>query len=299
MIEPLPAGRVDVVAVGETMAVLLPAKPGPLEDVASFTPSIGGAESNVAVHLARRAHTAAWVGAVGDDGFGRLITRRLAAEGVDVSGVRVDRDRLTGLYLKEITESGTRVCYYRAGSAATALGPADAGTVSRLEPRVVHTSGITAVLSDSSRQLVEALLRLDARSSFDVNYRPALHRPEHGSLLLELARAADLVFVGEDEAEAVWGTRDADTVRALLPGVPLVVVKQGADGATGYAGADRVHVPAHRVDVVEAVGAGDAFAAGVLHGLLTYADLPTSLRHGHDLAAGVLVTTDDLGSRTQ
>lgn len=287
---------IDVAGVGETMALLVPDNPGPLEDVTSYTPSIGGAESNVAVHLARRGHAAAWVSAVGDDGFGRLVTRRLAAEGVDVRGVRVDPDRGTGLYLKEITASGTRVRYYRSGSAATALGPAAAGTVAALRPRLMHTSGITAVLSESTRRLVQTLLLAsDARTSFDLNFRPALHRPEHRDLLLGLARAADLVFVGDDEAGALWGTRGTDAVRALLPGVPLLVVKQGADGATGYAGDSKVHVPAHQVDVVEAVGAGDAFAAGVLHGLLTGADLTASLRHGHDFAASVLVTTDDLG----
>ena len=113
-------------------------------------------------------------------------------------------------------------------------------------------------------------------------------------MLLDLARAADLVFVGRDEAEQLWQASTADQVRALLPDVPLLVVKDADVGATSYTGARRVFVPAPRVDVVEAVGAGDAFAAGFLSGLLDDRTPEECLRLGHIMAAATLLSVADL-----
>ncbi|MFB9801896.1 sugar kinase, partial [Streptomonospora salina] len=197
---------------------------------------------------------------------------------------------------------GTRVRYYRAGSAASALGGPDAGRVRAARPRVVHTTGITAVLSPSCRELVDGLLDgavPGTLRSFDVNYRPALHGPAEAESVLQAARRADVVFCGLDEAAALWGAESPEQVRDVLEGPGLVVVKQGARGATAFRADERVHEPAPAVGVVEPTGAGDAFAAGVLHGLLTERPVQECLAEGARLAGAALQVPADIPPRSE
>jgi 2-dehydro-3-deoxygluconokinase len=132
--------------------------------------------------------------------------------------------------------------------------------------------------------------------SFDVNFRPVLWSGRDPGVLRELADAADIVLTGDDEAQAVWGTGDPAALHALLPGPATLVVKHGERGVTLVeGGAPPVFAPALRVDVVEPVGAGDAFAAGFLAATLRGADPVTRLRSGHLQAASTLRTHDDVG----
>jgi 2-dehydro-3-deoxygluconokinase len=163
--------------------------------------------------------------------------------------------------------------------------------------RVLHLSGITAALSADCLGLMRELTtRRPGRPlvSFDVNHRPGLWRDGDGpAVLLELARGADLVFVGEDEA---WGLGGPEAVRAALPEPELLVVKQGATGATAFHGEHVTSVPALHVDVVAAVGAGDAFAAGFLSATLRGLPVRERLRHGHLMAAAALTVPGDLAT---
>ncbi|NUT45786.1 MAG: sugar kinase [Saccharothrix sp.] len=283
--------------MGETMAVLVPAEPGPVRAARTWTRAIGGAESNVAVHLARLGVRSRWVSAVGDDAFGGAILDAVGAEGVDVTGVRVDPDRPTGLYVKEADAGGSPVRYYRRGSAASAMGP-DALDRLRLDDvALVHVTGITAALSDSCLALLRAVLRRPRAVpvSFDLNWRPALWRDRDPSVLRDLADAADVVLAGSDEAEAVWGVGDPAALRALLPGPATLVVKHGAHGATVVEDGATTFEPALKVDVVEPVGAGDAFAAGYLAAHLAGEPPARRLRVGHLQAAAALLTREDVG----
>ncbi|MFJ6155022.1 sugar kinase [Micromonospora profundi] len=297
----VPAGSppVEVVTVGETMVVLCPAPGEPLEHAERVALSVGGAESNVAGYLARLGHDAAWVSRVGDDPFGRTVVRHVAAAGVHVDLVTVDPTAPTGLYVKDPGPTATAVHYYRAGSAASRMG-ADALADPRLTgARVLHLSGITPALSDSCRALVAHAVTdrpvPGALVSFDVNHRARLWPAEQAApVLRDLADRSDLVFVGQDEAEALWGTGDPLSVRRLLPGPRTVVVKDGAVGATALRhDAEPVFVEAPRVAVVEPVGAGDAFAAGYLAGVLRGLDPVRRLRLGHLVAAQALGSSDD------
>jgi 2-dehydro-3-deoxygluconokinase len=137
--------------------------------------------------------------------------------------------------------------------------------------------------------------RSGATVSFDVNWRPRLWRHRDPSILLSMARASDIVFVGADEAADLWSTTGVDDVRQLLPEPAVLVVKQGADGATVYSDGGFVQVSALDVDVVEVVGAGDAFAAGFLAGTLAGVDLRTRARFGTILAAAALRVPSDIG----
>ena len=313
----------DVVCLGESMVTFLPSRPGRLADVPSFARGIGGAESNVACALAAAGHRAAWVSRVGADGFGDHLVEAIGAYGVDVSAVRRDPHRPTGIYFRTATDRATdvhEVAYYRAGSAASAMSPATVPADALPAGRILHLSGITAALSaDCLALLHELTAPRPGRPlvSFDVNHRPGLWRGESPAVLLDLARRADVVFVGEDEAEEAWGVVGAAAIREALPEPGVVVVKRGADGVTVFShptaraeiqplrrlrsggGApertDEVtHVPALRVDVVAPVGAGDAFAAGFLSATLRGLPVRDRARHGHLMAAAVLTVPGDL-----
>ena len=285
-----------VTCVGETMLLLTPDPGTPLDRAQALGTGVAGAESNVACGIAALGHRAAWLSRVGDDPFGRLVTRTVHERGVDVSGVETDPRRPTGLLAKDPDPSGSRVHYYRSGSAASALGPELLGHPLVEDARIVHLTGITAALSASADALSEQLLLDPATTvSFDVNHRPGLWEPGAAApRLLDLARLADTVFVGRDEAEGLWGTPTAEDVRALLPGVPRLVVKDAEHGATEFRGEQSVHVPAPGVDVVEPVGAGDAFAAGYLSAELRGLDPRGRLRLGHLCAGAVLRVVGDL-----
>jgi 2-dehydro-3-deoxygluconokinase len=280
------------------MAVLAPAPPGPLDSAELLALNIGGAESNVALYLAAHGVPARWISRVGDDPFGQLVQQRVAAGGVDVMGVEIDPERPTGVYFKHRAGNGNQVHYYRHGSAASAMTSAVLDSPAVRSADALHLSGITPALSDSCHELVTAALRRGGlQISFDVNWRPALWRgiADPGELLLQLARRASVVFVGLDEATAVWGCRDPAAVRALLPEPGVLVVKDSDRGATAFRGDEVVTVPALTVEVVDVVGAGDAFAAGFLAGGFTGLDLTGQLRLGHLTAAAALLVSSDHG----
>lgn len=293
-----PAPR--LITIGETMALVTPAHAEPLATAQQVRLLAGGAESNVAAHAVRLGIPTAWVSALGDDALGVRVRDEIARQGVDVSWVTMDATAPTGVYFKD---PGHGVLYYRSGSAASAMSPEAIADVPLEQAEIVHISGITPALSDSCAALIENVIdRVAAGNgilSFDVNHRAALWQPgAAASALLALSRRADIVFVGLDEAEGLWSTADADAVRQLLPEPTLLVVKDGDVGATEFQtrdGADvRTFIPAIKTSVVEAVGAGDAFAAGYLAAHLQGADAAERLACGHRRAHLVLQSTSDL-----
>jgi 2-dehydro-3-deoxygluconokinase len=288
-----------MITLGETMALITPAHAEPLRVAREVRLLIGGAESNVAMHAAQLGVPTAWVSALGDDALGVRVRDEVAGRGVDTRWVTMDPDAPTGVYFKD---PGHGVLYYRRGSAAARMSSASVAGVPLEDAEVVHLSGITPALSASCAALIDTVIDRVAAGpgtlAFDVNHRAALWAPgAAASALLPLARRADLVFVGLDEAECLWHTATADDVRALLPEPTTLVVKDGDVGATEYrraAGADdRTFAPAIPTEVVEAVGAGDAFAAGYLAALLQGADAAARLQGGHQRAHLVLQSTSD------
>jgi 2-dehydro-3-deoxygluconokinase len=284
------------------MAVLSPPDARPLAHQRALALAVGGAESNVASALVALGHSAAWLGRVGDDPLGQRVLDDLTARGVDVSAVETDPVRPTGVYFKDTGPEGTGTYYYRRDSAAAAMDPGLTDLPLLHRARVLHLSGITVALSDSCAELVTRIISRRAVPgpviSFDVNYRPALWRcrpSEAAPVLLELARSADLVFVGRDEAETLWDTRTAQEVRDLLGPGRVLVVKDAGHGATAYdADGEETFVPTPAARVVEPVGAGDAFAAGYLAAFLEGRTPANGLRLGHLVAAATLSTREDV-----
>jgi 2-dehydro-3-deoxygluconokinase len=266
---------------------------------------LAGAEANVAVGLAAGGVRASWLGRLGTDPLGDVLLAALAAAGVEVGAVQRDPHRPTGRYAKRtgVDSSGepaTTMVYRRAGSAASAMDPdfrhVPAVAERLAQARVVHLSGITAALSPGCAALMDALVT-DPRAgllAFDVNWREQMWPDGDPAPVAALAGHADVVLVGADEAGRVFGTADPAELRALLPGPRLLVVKDGARRALAIDRAGAVvGRPALAVEVVEPVGAGDAFAAGLLTGLVRGEDIGRCLRRGHLGAAAVLTVPGD------
>jgi 2-dehydro-3-deoxygluconokinase len=259
-----------VITAGETMALVVPTSPGRLRHATSLSLSIGGAESNVAIGLARLGIPASWISVLGDDELGELVLHRLRAEGVDTSGVRRIADRATGLYLREEVAGRLRVYYYRSGSAAATLSP-NAFDPSLLQGAAfLHLTGITGALSQECAEFLPwaATTARDAgvRVSYDVNYRSRLWEPSAAQAATEaLLPLIDVLFVGHDEANALWGW-ETDTALEQLSkiGPSEVILKLGADGCAAMINGEQLISPGFPARQLDPIGAGDAFDAGYL-----------------------------------
>ena len=290
-----------VICLGETMAQVVPSDGLRLHEAETYSIGPAGAESNVAISLARLGSPSAWAGFVGEDPLGERVLREIAAHGVSIGLARTMPGERTGVFVKDPSPQGSDVYYYRAGSAAACMDAEYAASVMAIRPRWIHLTGVTPALSPMCERAVRTVLQLareaDVVVSFDVNYRDVLW-PDTATasrVIGDIAQSCDVVFVGLDEAEALWGARVADDVRAYLHGPGTVVVKDGAIECVSFRGPERTVVPALPVDVVEPVGAGDAFAAGWIHGHLNGLDDTGCLRLGHLLAGVALTSHSDVG----
>ncbi|MDQ0675178.1 2-dehydro-3-deoxygluconokinase [Pseudarthrobacter siccitolerans] len=297
---------VDLLTFGESMVSLRAA--GPLSAGGALTMHVAGAESNVAVGVARLGHRVSWAGVTGADPHGEFILRQLRAEGVQLQH-REDATRRTGvMFLEQRTADVTRAFYYRSGSAGSTLCPEDVDRSLQAGARILHMTGITAALSPESRKAVEYAAEqaslAGAVVSLDVNYRSKLwSREEARKVLTPLVRHAGIVVASDDELDLVatapadaqdQETRESAMVAELLGlGVSEVVIKRGASGASVHTLDGRWDAPAVPVTSIDTVGAGDAFTAGYLSALLDGEDVPGRLQRGALTGAFAVSTAGD------
>ncbi|WP_016697239.1 sugar kinase [Actinoalloteichus spitiensis] len=290
----------EVITLGESMAALRGT--GPMRLGGDMRLSVAGAESNVAIGLSRLGHATRWVGRVGADQPGELVTRTLRAEGVDVTSVVVDPDAPTGLILFEPRIADVvRVNYYRSGSAGSRLNPRDLVPALTGGARLLHVTGITCALGPEPlaavRHAVDHARASGWTVSLDVNFRSRLWSADEATRVLSpLAERADVVIASDDELPLVTGgTGDtAEAAQRLLDaGVSEVVVKLGADGAHLHHRDGTEHATAVRVPVVDTVGAGDAFSAGYLSARLDGLDSPGRLHRAVLLGAFAVASAGD------
>ena len=288
----------SVLTVGETMALFDPAADGGPSVGMHYTLRFAGAESNFAIALARLGIPVRWVSRLGDDPVGDLISHTLAAEGVDTRWVARDSHAGTGAYMKYRDRGRVRVEYFRRGSAAAALSPADLPDEAFAGVRLAHLTGITLALSEGARaaghHLAERAHDLGIQLTFDVNYRAALwpsaaHAWQAQEHLLPLV---DWYFCGIDEARTLWGAGDPDVIvdRIRSAGARRVVIRLGEQGAF-VDGA--VVAPPRLVGVADEVGAGDAFDAGFVYAVLLGCPPAACATAGHIIAGHALAGTGD------
>ncbi|MBB6669089.1 sugar kinase [Cohnella nanjingensis] len=266
--------RPEVVTFGETMALLIGGSKG-IEHSPSMEKSFGGAESNVAIGLARLGHRAGWFGKLGDDPLGRSILKTIRGEGVDVSRAALTAEAPTGLMLREQLAGRTSVYYYRKLSAASGMQPSDLDADYISQAKLLHLTGITPALSPSCRATVLEAVRIAKASGVPVLFDPNLRLKlwsldEARSVLLPLAREADYFLPGLDELKLLYETEDFETIVQRLRELPGVSIVKGGDEETYYVDREQVTaVPYFKArQVVDPIGAGDGFCAGFLSGLL-------------------------------
>jgi len=277
------------------MALLDPVGDGALDLGRTLTLRIAGAESNFAIALSRLGVSVAWASRVGADPLGEIVRSTIAGEGVDVSLVQVDEHAPTGVFFKWREDGASHPLYYRRGSAAAQLGPGDVADAALEGVELVHLTGITTALGEGPRALVVDLAERakshGALVTFDPNYRPALwpDAASAASAQADVLPFIDWYLCGLEEGRTLFGVEDiAEAARAA--GAGDAVVRIGARGA--LVGGVEI-APEHVEDVVDDVGAGDAFAAGFAYGLLEGAAPERAVRIGHQLAACALRGTGD------
>ena len=307
-------GTLDVVTIGEAMAMFVALEPGDLAAAERFVKRAAGAELNVAIGLARLGLNVGWVSRIGDDSLGQFICQQLEQERVNHQQVTVDARYPTGFQLKSKVDDGSdpRVEYFRKGSAASHLSPDDFNRDYFGAARHLHLSGVAAALSASSFELLHHAaksMRAQGKTiSFDPNLRPVLWPSEQTMVkqLNLLAEYADWVLPGDKEGKILTGYSQPEAIADfyLDKGVKTVIIKTGCDGAWyKTAEGEKGQVAAIRVDnVVDTVGAGDGFAVGVISGLLDGKSLPDAIRRGNkigSLAIQVIGDSEGLPTRAE
>lgn len=283
----------DLVTLGEVLLRLAIPSPTRFETARQLDLQIGGAEANVAAACARLGLRAAWISALPANPWGERVRRELAGHGVDCAHVRMTEGARVGVYFIEygVPPRPVRVLYDRRDSAFARLTPAQVDWEPVRRARLVHLTGITPALGDSARALVERGLREASTVSFDVNYRATLWSPQEARAFLDpvLPRVRYL-FIGQAEAQTLFGLSGApeQTLEALARLAPKATIslQQGEEGSTVLDGA-RLLRPRRRlaVQVVDPIGAGDAYAAGFLWAVLGGRDLQDAVDAGSAVAA--------------
>jgi len=226
----------EVVTLGETMVLLWPGDGESLEEAAIYARSFGGAESNFCIALARLGHRPRWISHLGDDPFERYVRASLEREGVQVDAT-TDPAAPTAVFFKERAPYGPRrVYYYRRGSAASHMTPADLVPAQFVGARLLLISGITLALSPTCAATVGRAVELAHAEGLlvcvDPNVRPQLWSDpnECRAAMRALIAGADLAFLGDEDAAYLFPGLDEEAVlsavRALGP--RTVVLKLGA-----------------------------------------------------------------------
>ncbi len=274
-----PSPRFDFVSLGESMLRLSVPTGRRLDDTRMLDMELAGAESNVSVALARLGWRVGWVSRMPDHALANAILRALRSDGVDISAVKRVPDERLGTYFIEFATPPrtTRVIYDRANSAASHMTIADIDWDYLLDTRVLHLTGITAALSENCYELlVEAVRRAHGAGvmvSFDVNYRAKLWTATiAGEKLRSLIAEADLLLCKGADAAALFGCQGEprqlmDELQKLTH-ASAIFCTFGEQGAAFLSGDEFVTQPALPVQIVDRIGSGDAFAAGVIDGWL-------------------------------
>ncbi|MFA7438942.1 sugar kinase [Castellaniella sp.] len=303
----------DVITLGEAMVLLVAAQPGPLHAVQVFHKQTAGAETNVAIGLARLGLKVGWGSRLGDDSFGQYLLASMQAEGIDCSHVQCVAGERTGMMLKGRVLDGSDppTEYHRAGSAASRMNHGHLDPAWLLGARHLHATGVFAALSDScldaSRHAMRRVRAAGGTVSFDPNLRPTLWSST-GVMragINALAAEADWVFPGLAEGRLLTGEDTPEAIAGfyLDQGARVVAIKLGDAGAWFTDGEQVGQVPAWPVEqVVDTVGAGDGFAVGVISGLLEGQALGQAVARGVWIGARavqVVGDTEGLPTRTE
>lgn len=288
----------DIVSIGETMVLFSPEANASMRYARNYSSRCAGAETNTLIGLARLGHKVGWISKVGKDELGDFILGSVRGEGVDTSLVKRDLESPTGIFFKGIVnEKDIRMQYYRKGSAASRLSCEDIDEKYISQAKYLYITGITPALSNSCYESIFYSVKIAKENGvkvvFDPNIRYKLWDTDYAKeTILKLAAMSDIVLPGLSEGIFIFGSKNYEEIAKdfIKNGASTVIIKLGEKGAYYLNESDHGLVPGLKVNhVVDPVGAGDGFAAGVLSGLLDGLSLRESVSMG--CAIGAIVTT--------
>jgi 2-dehydro-3-deoxygluconokinase len=281
------------------MGLLLGGSKG-IEHAGSLDKSFGGAESNVAIGLARLGHSVGWFGRLGNDPMGRMILKGIRGEGVDVSGAALSADDPTGLMLREQLSGKTSVYYYRKLSAASAMKPEHLNPEYIAAAKYLHVTGITPALSESCRATLREAMRIAKANGVKIVFDPNLRLKLWGlqearETLLQIAEDADYFLPGLDELQLLYETEDFEQIVGRLRQLNAqCIVKGGADETYVVGETQVTAVPYFQAKhFIDPIGAGDGFCAGFLSGLLRGFEPVEAVRLGNLVGSLVVQMAGD------
>ena len=286
---------VRVVCIGETMLMFAPPPHELIEYCDHFTAFNGGAESNVAIGLERLGIHAGWIGKLPRNALGRKVVNEIRSLGVDTSAVVWTDQGRVGTFFVEwgAPPRPLTTIYDRAHSAATTMTADELDWSYIAQANWVDLTGITPALSETCREATIQIARRAHEAGlqvvFDVNYRSLLWSREEAKAACErLLPFVNLLVVTEPDMELLLGARLSreDALRTVMQHYPLdaVAMTLGGEGSVGFDRQTLCHASGHTPQVVNRLGAGDAFVAGLLYGYLD-SDLARGLRYGNAMAS--------------
>ncbi|KEH93822.1 sugar kinase [Clostridium novyi] len=293
----------EVLTFGESMIVFDPDSNGPLRYVNRFNKCIGGADSNVAIALARLGHKSAWFSKLGNDEFGKYIQNTIRGEGVDVSRLKFTNESSTGILFKErFGSEDPNIYYYRKNSAASKFSVDDLDLEYIKQAKIIHITGITPALSQSTKDVVFKVLDIAKKNSITVSFDPNIRLKlwtleEARPVLLDIAKMSDIVFPGISEGKMLLGTSDEKEIatKFIQMGSKIVAVKLGAYGCYVANKDNGVYVKGYSIDKpIDTVGAGDGFAAGFISGVLKNLDIEKCGMYGNGVGAMATLVQGDM-----
>lgn len=293
----------SILLVGEPMGLFIAKDFGRLEDVSEFSLTTCGAEFNVAVGMKRLGHEVTYMTKLGNDPFGKKIVKMMNSTGISTDKIIYSQTNPTGFMFKSmVAEGDPSIFYFRKGSAASTLNSSDIQALDFLEYDIVHITGITPALTESTNNATYALLQKTREHrltfSFDPNLRPQLWPSKNvmANCINDLAYKSDIFLPGINEVKTILGEGDPEKAAKhyLERGTKVVIIKLGADGAYYATSNESGYVKGYKVDtIVDTVGAGDGFASGVLSALRENLTLEEAVKRGNAIGAIQLMSKGD------
>lgn len=295
--------KTGLILAGEPMGLLIAKTEGALDSVSDYNLAVAGAEFNVAIGVTRLGHKVSYITKLGNDPFGKRIVHVLNENKINNEFIVFSSMKTTGFMLKGRTSKGDPdIFYFRKGSAASTLSAKDVKDIDFSAYSHIHLTGILPALSEETRGAVYLLFDKARQAgltiSFDPNLRPQLWPTQQMMMatINDLASMADIVLPGTAEGKILMGSDDPKEINAFYRrnGSKIVVTKCGAEGAYVTTETDEYMVPGFKVDkVIDTVGAGDGFAAGIITGLMENLSLKEAVSRANAIGAIQVMSRGD------
>jgi len=288
-----------VACIGDLLVEIMRPEVGDRLDVpGSFLgPYTSGASAIFIDTIAKLGLQTKFIGAVGNDDFGQMITQKLHTDNVDISHIKVMDDHATGVAFVTYFQDGSRKFIFHLAQAATGqIYPQDIDTGYLRDLSYLHVIGSTLSTNENCKEAcfkaIETTIHNGGKISFDPNFRPELvNEKEVHELFMPVIKQSHIVFPTAEEISVLTGITNLDKAceKIFAMGPEIIAVKQANNGSTVYTKEEKQHIPAFNVKEVDPTGAGDCYCAGFIFAYLNDYSLKDAARFAN--AIGALAVT--------